>query len=259
MKNQKEETRGRPITCRYCGKKFKLTSESKRQKWVKSKFPCPHCKTTYSFLTETEKKLQIIQEKYKENKDEKYINEMHDILVSYAASIIKKHYINLIQDKDLLIYYAESATSLLIESDFLKKEDFYIEVSFGSRLRKKCLQAIMSVKESVERGLPDDSLDFILQDGNTVEHEDKKVNVIDNIEKEEEKYLLCQKLCSLIYEMEEHCESNFENYVRLINVLNFLKGGEVAIDKFFQSFGRYGKLKTMQTLDIIKRELKRID
>ena len=253
---KKEEKRGRPIECRYCGAKFKIINKEERKQWIENLFPCPSCNILYSYMTEIEKQLQIIQAKFKNNnKDEKYLKEMFDVLVVYAESIIKKHYINEIYDKSLLSTYAKSAASLLIESDFYKKENFSINSSFGSRLQKKCIQALRSKKESYERISIDDSLDYIFQDGNYIEHEDKSTNEFIKIEQQEEKILLLQKICKMIFEFENYCESQFENYVRLINILNYLRGGERAIDNFFEVYGRYGKYKTLQSLSMIKKEI----
>ncbi len=253
---RKIENRGRPITCKYCDHKFKVIGKIRRKRWFDKKFPCPKCKILYCFLTETEKNLQTVQEKYKSTKDRKYLDEICIILLPYAESIIKKHYINLINDKSLLKYYAESAVSLLIESDFLKRENF-IEISFGSRLQKKCIQAIMGVKESIERHSPDDSFDYMLEDGHTVVYEDTKKSLLESIEYDEEKFLLCKNICSILFKLEEFCESRRENYVRLLNIYNYLEGGEQAIDRFFEIYGRYGKYKTMQSLNILKNELQK--
>jgi len=208
-------------------------------------------------MTDTEKELQIIQAKYRETNDIKYLREMHAILLSYAESIIKKHYINKINDKELLPIYAQSAVSLLIESDFVKKKDFYIDTSFGKRLQQKCIQAIDSDKESYERGLPDDSLDYKFElDGHQALYEDNKKSIIDVIEENEEKISLCEKICNMIFEVREYTDSPYENYVRLLNVYNYLENGEIAVDNFFKVYGRYGKYKTMQTLNMVKNELK---
>jgi hypothetical protein len=257
MKKEKLENRGRPITCRYCGNEFRIQKENKVA-WRKKEFPCPKCKTLYCFMTETEKQLQIIQAKYRNNNNDiKYLKEMHTILLSYAESIIKKHYINRINDKELLPLYAQSAVSLLIESDFVKKKDFYIETSFGRRLQQKCIQAIDSDKESYEKCLPDDSLDYEFEkDGHKVIHEDKSKSILDQIEEQEEKIYLCKKISQMIFEVEEFTDSPFENYIRLLNIYNYLEGGEIAIDNFFKIYGRYGKYKTVQSLNMIKDELR---
>jgi hypothetical protein len=257
---EKEDTRGRPITCRFCGNKFTMNGDEKRKKWRLKEYPCPDCKTLYCFMTETEKQLQIIQAQYRENNNDiKYLKEMHKILLGYAENIIKKYYINKIEDKSLLPLYAKSAVSLLIESDFVKKKDFYIDTSFGKRLKQKCIQAIDGDKESYERGLQDDSLDYEFEkDGHSITYEDKSKSVIDSIEQEEEKLFLCKRICSLLFEMENYCESPYENYIRLLNVYNYLEGGEIAIDRFFELYGRYGKMKTIESLNIVKEELKEI-
>lgn len=262
MSKRKEEHRGRPITCRYCGHKFKVNDKEKRQKWIDSSFPCPSCHTPYCFLTETEKDLQIIQEKYKKSgKDHKYIDEMHKILVPYAENIIKKYYINLFQDKSLLNYYAESAVSLLIESDFFKKEDFYIDTSFGSRLIKKCLQAIRGKKESLEANNEEDSLDWVFDDNHSVTsmYADKSKSLLESVEEQEEKVLLCEKICSLLFELGSDLTQR-EDYIRLINIYNYLEGGERAVDKFFdpEVYGRYGKWETVESLKIVRNEIEKI-
>jgi len=252
-----EENRGKPIECKYCKKKFKINSKEKRKEWADKKFLCPHCNIDYCVFPETERTLQHIQNKYRENREHKYLKQIIEILTSYAESLIKKHYINLIKDKSLLSYYASSAVSLLIEADYLKKKNFYIEVSFGSRLRQKCLQAIAGAKESLERTLPEDSLDYMFDDGNFVEHADTSKTLIESVEAEEEKTLLLQRLCDIIFEIGLECESDRENYIRLLNVYNYLRSGEKAIDDFFGLYGRYGKEKVLQTLNILKCELQK--
>jgi hypothetical protein len=252
----KDEKRGRPIECRYCGHKFKITNKEKRRQWIDDQFPCPFCNELYCYMIKIEKDLQIIQRKFKQSgRDEKYLKEIYDLLVIYAEGMIKGRYINEIQDKSLLPIYARSAASLLVESDFYKKKDFYIDSSFGSRLQKKCMQALRSKKESYERTTIDDSLDYVLQDGHTVEYEDETENEISKVEQKEEKILLLQRICQILFGIEEKCESSFENYIRLLNVYNYLEGGEQAIDKFFEIYGRYGKYKTMESLTIIRKEI----
>lgn len=255
---KKEEKRGRPITCRYCGHKFKI-SNSKRQRWVKLEFICPKCKTNFCFLTAIEKDLQILQTQYKRKKEEKYLNQIFRLLTIYAESIIKRYFINHIRDKSLLNYYAQSAASLLIESDYYKKTDFFIEISFGSRLIDKCKQAILSAKESPEQFIDADSLDFLFEDGHVVSYEDKSKSFLDSIEEDEEKFILCQRVCDLMFGMEDFCISPRENYIRLLNIYNYLEGGERAIDNFFKVYGRFGKFITMDSLKLLRSELQKLD
>lgn len=62
-------------------------------------------------------------------------------------------------------------------------------------------------------------------------------------------------LLGLILGVEKYCNSDKENFVRMLNMRNYLKKGETVTDRFWKSYGTDGKFIFKQTLDILKKGL----
>ena len=197
LSDERVETRGRLITCKYCKSKFQLYGEEKDQ-WKKLKYPCPTCGEIYCILPPTEKELRLLQEEYQKTKNKKTFNQMIKLFYSYTESLIKKHFSNRLTFEGALEYYTHNSVTKFVEY-YLKDSDFTVGISFAGLLMHKIRETIFSKKEKPSAPI---SLDFEFDDGNTVEYQDTKKSELDIIEDEENKkiknYIKIKKL-----EMEE--------------------------------------------------------
>ena len=104
----------RPTTCKVCGEQFHI-KEQEKNNWSILNFICPHCKSEYSILPSTERKLRSLQDLFFiENRNEKIMNEMIHILNDYCKSIILQKFSNKINYEGQLDYYAKSAVSFFV-------------------------------------------------------------------------------------------------------------------------------------------------
>lgn len=252
MDDQKQDSRGRPVKCKYCYQKFQLLNEEKIA-WKKNKYACPTCGEVYCILPKTERKLRLLQEEYvdSDRKDKKVFNNMISILYDYTKSLIKKHYSNRLKFEDALQYYTHNTVSRFIEY-YLKDDSFVVDVSFAGLLMHKIKEAIFNKKE---HEIDASSLDFEFEDGNTVEYEDSQKSVIDEIEEIQYKKDLCSQLVELIFAIEKYSKNKHENYTRLVSLASYMRNGNKYFDKFFQMYGNEGKWPTLKTLDAIRDKL----
>lgn len=266
-----DKIKGKPITCQLCGFKFSMIDPEKRKEWYESNFICPSCGESYVMLPETERILRKLQDSYFAcNRNDKYLTEMYKILLSYSKSLLKKHFANRLHDfEGALDYYAHTASQLLVMR-YLQKDDFIITVSFGQFLMKKILESIFGKfehslfgdvvigkdkKGEIVKGSVD-TINFIFEDGNTVDYEDKKKSLLNNIEEVEDKKSLCLFLCQLIFDIKSKCYSRSENYARLMAVEHFLTTQkELWTDRLFELYGREGKETYDCTMQLIKTYL----
>jgi hypothetical protein len=248
------ETRGRAIECKKCSGKYKIVNPIEKENWQNNKMPCPHCGELYSPLPDTERQLRCLQDSFfNSNRNEKYITEITKILFSYCRSLILKYFSNKLTHTGQLEYYTTSAVSYFIE-EYYAHDTFKIKVSFANYLYGKISQAIFGKQEY--KAAPE-SLDYVLQDGHTVAYEDPTSNFAEKIQNLEDHLYLYNYVTKLIDEMKMFCSSPLENYIRLINVYNFLEDGEKAVDNFFSCYDRLGKYQTLKTLEILKKEIQR--
>jgi len=255
MEEELESKRGKPLTCKYCKKEFRFELKSERQVWIESVYQCPNCNIDYCILPPTERDLRHLQAAYLKSRTNKDLIAMVKILHSYCGSLIKKSFSNKIQEPGKLEYYVHHAVTFLIE-DYLSKPNFSIQTSFGGFLIHKIRQAIFG---KPEHDMDADSMDFMFDDGNQVQYSDHKDCVIDSLHKRTEKEHIAKKLSELIYRIEDYCSSREENYIRLLNVHNHLYAGENNPDKFFNCYDKTGKMKYIESMELLRKELQTVE
>lgn len=248
----KTENRGRPVTCKHCGNKFKFSSEQEKTTWMEKKLPCPECKVTYCCIPPTEKQLRELQDIYFENgKQFIHLTPLVQVLLTYCRSLILKSYSNKILYEGQLEYYTNDAVAYLIE-DYLANPKFKITLSFGGYLNFKIRQAIFG-KHTYTVG--HETLDYIFQDGHNVSYEDPKFNYV---QIKEDKQIIIdayKKVLTTVFNDTGNCRSSRDNYIRLFNINQFLIGGEKYVDMFYTTYEKRTKFIVLESLDRIKKEL----
>lgn len=242
--------RGRYITCKICGHKFRFETDEQRLQWQANMLQCPSCKDLYCTLPKTERELHLLQNQFLKNRSEKCLNEMYHLLVPYTKSIILKTYRHVMQHPEDLQYFAENAVSYLIE-EYYAKPNYKVELSFGGLLIFKIKQAIYGKMESEIDAI---SINYEFTDEHEVQYEDP-VKYFDEIENTIDKTYLLNNLCRLIFGIEDYVDSNYENYIRELAMSLHLRKGEKYVDRFFQKFGREGKIAYLYTLKVLRKEL----
>jgi len=255
-------TKGRYVTCRYCGKKFKFKTKLEKEHWHIKRKRCIYCNVTYCSLPKTEKILMDLQDKFLRKRDENYITEMYHILLAYAESLFKKRFSSImLKNVGLSNYYLENAVSLLIEEYYAKK-DFKIHSSFGGYLRFKLQQAITGKAEFDKRDINNISLDYQLQDGNFIEYEDNQKYNINYFENDHYIESIITQLEMLIDGTSEYCKCAQEKYILLNAIFIHLYDGERKVDNFFkilqndEKIRKKGKYLYIKTMDLLKTFLK---
>lgn len=255
-----ESAKGRPTLCRYCGHQF---HKKDLVKWESENHPCPSCGEIWCDKPETERMLMILQDEYLTKRDiekntrlaDKALKEMVLLMYSYTPSLIKKSFSNMIQEPGKLEQYTEWAVSKLTE-EYLRRPDFKVQGSFKGMLFPKIQEAIWGKQEYA---CAQESLDFEFDDGHVVSYGDDKKSLMESLHERHSREQLVTNLCNLIFGVSDYCTQE-ENYVRLLMFRNYIIGGEKWTDKFFEQYPeKLGKFKFLQTLDIVKQELKKMD
>lgn len=250
---------GKPITCKYCKSQFKFDEDEQRKKWRENLYPCPVCQIDYCILPETERELKKLQKIYIDSgRKQKYLNDIAKILYSYVPSLIKRYFTKALYEArrnegdEALESYSHKTVIYVIEN-YLKRDDFYISVSFAGYCKDAILWAF---REKKERQSNDVSMDFEMDDeGHTVQYADTKLDLLEKIEQDEYRKDIVKTLMAYIKEMKSFCTQR-EYYVLLIVMNNYLHRGDKYVDKFFHVYNdNVGKLKYMQFLDILKKEI----
>jgi hypothetical protein len=254
------ETRGKPITCKYCNETFRFITKQEKEQWRIDNCICPHCDEKWSILPPTERKLKYLQEQYLTTREEKDFVALLQLMYIYTQSIIKKKFAKALKFEGALIYYTNETITIMVE-EYLSKPNFKIELSFGGFLIIKARQAIYNPKQFLDQHT---SLDYQFEEGNNL-HEmigDNRKDIIQHIEEAENENALHKKIVGIIEEIKNYIEDPFDDYIRTIAVYTYLKNGEGAFDNLFNAF-RYGKDErkgkdiSLKTLEILKSELKR--
>jgi hypothetical protein len=257
-----KKIKGRPITCKICGHQWKFLNKQEREDWQKQKLPCLKCGEIYCTLPKSERELRKIQTQYLITRSNKDLSKMYLILRDYAESIIKKRFVNTPYfQTNLLKDYAHDSATYVLEQ-FQINKDFKINISFGKYLFFKIRQVLFG-KQNYTVG--DESLDYQYDDGNYIEYEDNNYMLLEEIEDKDNKRSLCNYLTDIIFNIEHWCSCKKENYIRLLNVHNYLYHGEKLPEKFYslykreqnqKGFDQYlGSFLFMKTIDILRLEL----
>ena len=246
------ETRGRYTQCKLCKHQFKHENNDDRVVWQNTQYQCPSCKEKYCNMPKTERDLHTLQDIFVIDKDEKVLNRMYYILISYGKSLFLKTFRNFVFHEEDVKYYVENAVSLFIEENYYYKNR-RITISFGGMLIFKLKQALYGKMESTTNAI---SIDYKLADNNTIQYEDKKNN-FSYIEDEYDQQLLIKNLFEIITEISKYSDNPKENWMREQALCLHLVNGEKYADRFFRLYNKEGKLIYMYTLDVLKRQLKK--
>jgi len=270
----KLENRGRYNTCRKCGYQFKITNKEKRVEWDKKKSKCPMCKESYCLKPETERKLMVLQDKYfYHNRDMFYLDQMSEILINYSQSLIKKFYSPYIVNEGDLESYSYCSVSFLVE-EYYNHEDYKVYASFAGALIDKIKQALFNKYNKLQEDL---SLNWDFDDS----HSDSNFYHIDKysskeyeiIEENENKKYLVKYIINILFGISDFCKTEKEDVVRLLAFHHNILYGERFAEKLFQEdkydgngklvqykiYGRKYKEVYLKTLDIIRKELLKLD
>jgi len=243
------------IKCKNCSSELIFLSKIRYNEWVsdKEKMQCFFCNSLYCCLPTTEQQLRILQDKFlEEGREEKYIIQLTKILMDYCGSLIKKYFSHIPIVPKRFSYYRDIAVSFTVEN-YYSKPDFKITTSFGSFLILKICQAIYG-KQEYSSG--DETLDYVLPDGHLAVYEDTKSNYLQSVEDQEHLINLYQQIIQIIDQTSEYCSSPVENYIRLLNINNFLEKGENSINNFFENYSEFSKYSIVKSLEILKNFLK---
>ena len=267
------ETRGKYITCQNCNYQFKFYTPEEKEEWKQNDYACPLCNEIYCNKPKTERKLFYFQKRYLEEIDNKEKEEiftrMIEIMLYYCKSLLLKFYSQYIYSTENLEYYAHNAVSFVVE-EFLNRKSYKAYYSFAGILKDKIKQALFRKEE---KQIPGESINYEFEDGHKSEqiYQDTKKSIIDYIEEQENKIDLCKYIFSLIIGVEKYCD-NYVDYKRILAIRNYLISGENYADTLFKdniydengnivqekTYGRLGKDKYLQTLDLMKKELQKL-
>jgi len=125
--------------CRHCGSLLEYFHGEKEE-------ICPKCGMGDYIKPETETELFLLQKKYFETRENKYLGNIYSILVKYGMSKIKKILKgNIIYSTDKIEECAHNSATKLIEY-FLKNPDYKIDTSFMGVLTKQ-IQSVLYDKK----------------------------------------------------------------------------------------------------------------
>lgn len=271
-KEEKSKRTGRLFTCRACNFQFNFETEKEKAEWKQQDSSCPKCGERWANKPLTERILFSLQEKLFESKNDfpieknPHLIDMYFILVDYSLSFLYKYYIGKIQSNTMAEYYAKRSASLFIER-YLKDPEFRVTDSFGGMLVSKGRKGIVSQAcfGAEERDLDADSLNIENEKGQQIEYADHSEDMIQKIEDRENTLNNFIYIKELIENIGNYCDSEFEDFSRIVALDIFLNRGEKTTDIFFNkmmeklgSDGKVGKEMFMKTLEILREELKRM-
>lgn len=252
------EKRGKPITCRYCGKQFKIENIIEKKQWETTNCICPFCGEEWCILPKTERNLKYLQQIYLQTRQEKDFVNLLRLIYKYTGSLIKKKYSAALKFEGALDYYTNEVITIITE-EYLRKPEWEILTSFGGFIILKIRQAIYTDYDKKDKKNKNISLDFKFDDDENDLYDlipsDAKNDLLYKIEEEEDTKFLYNKIEYITEGIVEYCNSYYEDFIRTISFSIYLKKGEKHFDRFFQNFGRDGKLISLKTLDILKNEL----
>jgi hypothetical protein len=258
-----EQGRGKPFVCRLCKHKYRVVGEKPRAKYFADKEKCPSCGSKWCTKFKTERDLLELQDLYYDNnKDQKYLGKMYEYLFYYARSLILKKFSNVVYEADDLDYHAHSSATYLIE-EFLKErvkkhvdnyKQFYITFSFGGILIKKIMYSIFG-KQEHEVG--DVSIDIEDEDKNKIMEIRETSDFVEQVINREDALHMKAYVESLIIGIGRYCDSNEENFLRLVGLRTYLMKGEGKTNKLYQYYNRKGKSMLFKTLEILNAEIRK--
>lgn len=116
--------------------------------WIHGNKPdiCPECNAIYWDKPVDECYLFNLQEKYKQTKDQKYLGQMYERLIIYGSKIARKMLGSAKLDQEKFEDRVQDAVTYFI-SYYLKREDYYITMSFGYQIIKALQQQLYKKKQ----------------------------------------------------------------------------------------------------------------
>ena len=144
------ETRGKPITCRYCKGTFRFKTKQQKEQWRIDNCICPHCDEEWCILPPTERKLKYLQAQYLITRNEKDFVALLQLMYIYTQSLIKKKFAKALKFEGALVYYTNETITIMVE-EYLSKPNFKLDISFGAFLIIKARQAIYNPKQFLDR------------------------------------------------------------------------------------------------------------
>lgn len=116
--------------------------------WIHGNKPdiCPECNAIYWDKPIDECYLFNLQEKYKQTKDQKYLGQMYERLIIYGSKIARKMLGSAKLDQEKFEDRVQDAVTYFI-SYYLKREDYYITMSFGYQIIKALQQQLYRKKQ----------------------------------------------------------------------------------------------------------------
>lgn len=251
-KRGRKLSKGRPIKCKYCRGQFRFSKREKKL-WKNKNYICPLCKTDLCCLPPTERDLMKLQEVYLKTREREVLGKMYEILKSYADSIIKKR-ILYITDKWDREKHAHCAAWYLIEH-YYNDPLFHIQVSFGAYLGHTIKQAVFDKEDK----RPTISLDLENDESKKIFDIPSEKDVIRDIEIKKDHQYLLDYMSKFIFDMGEYSSNSEDEFHRLLGLKIFFRNGERLSDRYFQKFERKGKIQFDKSLEIIKKELFRLN
>ncbi len=241
-------------TCSFCGNIVEFFHGEKPS-------TCPHCNKENYIKPFTETRLFLLQKKFLESgskikyRNKQILSSMYQLLMEYSQSIVKKelpntftHHYEKVEEK------AHDAVNLII-SQFLEKEDFKIEVSFGGLLKFKVREVLFAPK--IKKEECHESIHHHITEG--IEKEILEASDILNIENisspnntqsyfdyeltDSYKVQLLEKIKKLFDKIISELKTNFNIYYVLLTVIGILvwikKSGDM--EEFYDNFGTESK------------------
>jgi len=260
--------KGKPFTCRSCNAQFFL-SVSEKEVWRNNQSPCPECGERWCNKPPSERILFALQEKFMQTREEfplesnPHLIDMYFIIVDYSLSFLYKYYIGKIQSNTMAEYYSKRSATIFVER-YLKDPNFFVTDSFGGMLVSKGRKGIVSQAcfGKDEQDLDAESINIENDKGQQIDYADSKVNLIDQIEQRQTTINNFNYLIKIIEGIKPYCNSDFEDFIRILSFDMFLNRGERTTDNFFNLLseklgtdGKIGKEMFMKTLEIFRGEL----
>jgi hypothetical protein len=245
--------------CRHCGEWIEYFHGEKEE-------ICPKCGMNDYIKPETETDLFLLQKKYLDTRDKKYLGEIYKILVKYGASKIKKMLNgNVIYSVNKIEECSHDAATMLI-SYFLQNPDFKIETSFMGFLTKSIEFVLYNKKQRRVEDI--DSLNAHIDDADKDKLDlfqfESLFNPIHDEFNEENYYgdNITVELISLLRGITKEIKKNYGGAIALKNLIGILhsvkcKRNEKMISEYYNLYGGY-ELKSMvdKTLLILHKHIK---
>lgn len=244
--------RGKPISCKYCGFRFRILDEESKNNWTLQNLICPSCLEEYCVLPQTEKDLKKLQKLFIESgRDEKYGTQLYILLKKYIRSLILKHFTNVINDPEIIEYHSHCSTVKVMEN-YYSKPDFIVSDSFANYSMFKIKESIWHKSEHI---IGDHSIHEQNDDGKdkyVVGVECKIKFVQDQIDNHKD---YNEEITNyLVNEIYTHKDKKVEFKI-LLALNSFLNKGIAGSDKVFQKFGLEGKTRFNALLQRFKNKL----